>query len=149
MPGISSAQCARSITGCIGECEVGDDEHDIFVDEVGKEYQSQFEEIIESVGDENGCHRPASIFPTPGRLNDGHGKHFDAEPGQTGFPAYESVAIFFWQKPSEELIELMKKRAAEYVARDWAKTFGPKKNSIKIRGFRWVTRKESFDEEVV
>lgn len=47
-----------------------------------------------------------AIWPTPGRFKDmrvsGDGRHYDAAPGELGFPAYESVAIFF-SRPLTEL----------------------------------------------
>jgi len=57
-----------------------------------------------------------SIWPTPNRLNDGVGGHYDAEPGEAGWPAYESVAIFFERALTEEELAIVRKRAEEYAS---------------------------------
>lgn len=35
-----------------------------------------FSELVESVPDDHGCRRPASIYPTPGYWNDGLGNEW-------------------------------------------------------------------------
>ena len=63
------------ITGQIGECEVGKENAELARQEIPNEV-ARLEELIESVPDEHGCHRPVSIFPTPGWFNHGMGGHF-------------------------------------------------------------------------
>ena len=57
------------ITGRVGECGVGDEEAALFTEETGQE---GFENVVEE-SDDHGCHRPASIYPTPGWYNNGYG----------------------------------------------------------------------------
>ena len=54
------------------------------------------------------------------------------------FPAYRSVAIFFDESPSAELIHLMKKRATEYLAG----------KAIKLTGFRLLKLTSKKEEEI-
>jgi len=48
-------------------------------------------------------------------------------------PVYQSVAIFFTQRPNSNLVKLMKTRAEEYC----------KNNSINVEGFRLIQTKKS------
>lgn len=59
------------ITGRVGECGVGDDMAELFKQEVGE----PFENVVEE-GDEHGCYRPATIYPSLGWYNDGMGGHY-------------------------------------------------------------------------
>ena len=110
------------ITGQTGECEVGDNEQVEFEDDVTDglipdSIVKEIEEKIMQVSDDHGTFRPCTIYETPGRGNDGMGVHFDVDPetdSKPVYPAYESVAIFFNEKPSPDLIKLMKKRALEF-----------------------------------
>ena len=58
------------------------------------------------------------------------------------YPSYQSVAIFFYDKPSQELIDLMKSRAATFAeakrksGRSWEKNF-----KLIISGFRLIEEK--------
>jgi hypothetical protein len=94
-------------TGIIGECEVGEE----FID---KEITSIFEPYILQVVDEYGCYRPCEIVQN-----------------SEGF--YYSVAIYFDEKPSNELITLMKVRANQF-------------NNIQILGFRLLEIKQNQTE---
>jgi len=94
-------------TGIIGECEVGEE----FID---KEITSIFEPYILQVADEYGCYRPCEIVQN-----------------SEGF--YYSVAIYFDEKPSNELITLMKVRANQF-------------NNIQILGFRLLEIKQNQTE---
>lgn len=58
------------ITGCIGECEVGEEFAQLYLQETG-EKRSQFEDLTEQRPDDNGCRRPTSIYQTKGWLFDG------------------------------------------------------------------------------
>lgn len=60
------------LTGRIGECEVGHKEAAAFMEETGLE---PFENVTEEP-DDHGCHRPVTIYPTPGWFNHGNGGHF-------------------------------------------------------------------------
>lgn len=68
------------MTGQFGECGVGDEEAQLFEEEVSDEIN--FSEIIQHIPDENGCHRPATIWPTPGWFNNGMGGHFKDQDDQ-------------------------------------------------------------------
>ena len=67
------------ITGVIGECGVGEDLAGFAHKELSEEAMAFFDDAVLAVADEHGCHRPASIFPTPGFFNDGHGACYPDE----------------------------------------------------------------------
>jgi len=202
------------VTGCIGDCCVGDDFAELFRKEmnVGKNDDSPFLDIVELVSDDdNGCRRPTSIWKTKGWLEVGHDKAVrkedwnqeeanktyqeegaeiyrgylkqveNAKVGEAGWtkeskdreiadykkdiaramkeksPKCEpnnSVAIFFYEKPTQKQIDLMKERAAKFAKAkqkmakakkySWDKDF-----SLTIYGFRLikeVTKSESEEE---
>jgi hypothetical protein len=56
------------------------------------------------------------IYPTPGWWNNGMGKHTQGKPpkGKTVYPAYQSVAIFFNEKPPDSVLKFLVDRAKEY-----------------------------------
>ncbi len=60
------------LTGCIGDCGVGQDMAELFCEETGLE---PFENVMQEA-DDHGCMRPASAYPTPGWFNHGFGGHF-------------------------------------------------------------------------
>ena len=176
-------QMCAYITGQIGDCCVGDEYVEEFIEQFPDEY-ALIENIIGFEADEYGCSRPCGISPTPGRFNHGMGENFDDDAdmdvvkasyikktdeyylpllkraekaiadGKTEwendaqgyrdrmrearedkirkYHAYESVEIHFNEKPSEEIIEFMKKRAKEYseTQPNYAKIY------CKILGFR-------------
>lgn len=84
----------------------------------------------------------ATIWPTPNRLNDGCGVHFDAKEGETGWPAYESVGIFVETQLTAEEMNLVRLRA-ELYAEEYGK-------NLVIRGVRQikVTTKRSVKTTV-
>lgn len=109
------------ITGQVGDCDVGCDMAEIFYQDVSDEVFHQFEEMIEQVIEDSGhraCYRPCAIWPTPNRGNDGVGCHGDVtdDESKKNFPyeAYESVAVFFNQQPTDNMISLMKDRSKLY-----------------------------------
>ena len=55
-------------TGHIGECGVGAEKAEMYEDEEKYRFNN-----IEQKADDHGCHRPCSIYPTPGFYNDGMG----------------------------------------------------------------------------
>jgi hypothetical protein len=65
-------QMCAYVTGQIGECGVGEENAELAKQEIPDEV-ARLEELIESVPDEHGCHRPVSIFPTPGWFSPGMG----------------------------------------------------------------------------
>ncbi len=111
------------ITGQFGECGVGDG----VADEERENIRNLdwFDDHTVQVADDNGCERPASIWPSPGRFNDGYGGHHDDTPearkalGSRGFarhPAYESVAYFVDELPPAQVLEEIVARAREFCA---------------------------------
>jgi hypothetical protein len=66
------------LTGRIGECEVGREMAEIFRKDLKDEDEELFENVT-SVPDDNGCHRPATIWPNPRYANDGMGGHYTKE----------------------------------------------------------------------
>jgi len=165
-------QMAAYCTGVVGECEVGDTEAYVFSQEC-PEFVEQMENIIAHVPDEHECHRPVSIYATPGWWNDGLGSHYlDSEWGKryTAYkykeeakkrkikrgikkhPAYMSVAIYFYdEKPPKSIINLIKQRAIMFPEY-WRKDNKPWHEEIKITGFRLlhevVTTKQVWGEKI-
>jgi len=108
------------MTGMTGDCGVGGEEAQLFLEQTGTtEDENTFEEFVTLQSDEHGCARPTAIWST-------EGKSF----------AYNSVAIFFGKKPTEELVEIMIKRAKEYAeyARNAEEEWDRK--DIKVVAFR-------------
>lgn len=138
------------ITGKVGECTVGEEMTDLYKSETGDKELKIFDDVLEYRNDNHGCSRPCSIHTTPGWINDGVGNHEKSD--GKGFPAYLSVAIFFFNKPSKKLIELMKSRAktfsnakrqvAKQNNRPWDETF-----DLKITGFRLIKENISYIEK--
>lgn len=142
--------CAH-ITGQIGECEVG------------KEYIPEREDLKEEYPDsdidaicdwldnftlqqsDGGCDRPTTIWPTPGRSNNGRGLHYDVtEEMPFKCPAYESVAIFFSETPPDNVINFLIFRAKSFKKRprSWAK----EESTIVVKGCRLVTETKTIVE---
>ena len=106
------------ITGQFGECEVGSN-----IAELEKEFIKNyewFEEHIVQKPDEHGCHRPCSIWETPGWFNNGSGGHFkdvpeNEEPAKIA--AIESTTKYYEPliKRSQDMID-----TGKYVA-NWTK----------------------------
>lgn len=55
-----------------------------------------------------------TIWATPGVLNTGAGAIVPDDGVNTGYPAYNSVAIFFDEKPTDEELECIYQRAVDY-----------------------------------
>ena len=98
------------LTGCVGECEVGEE----YVD---KDISAIFSDIIEQCPDDHGCYRPCEIV----KYNEG---------------SYQSVGIFFRSKPTDEQIEIMKKRAYSFNQVRASMRSYDRDSDIKILGFR-------------
>lgn len=58
-----------------------------------------------------------TIRATPGRINNGTGQCRDALPNEQGWPAYESVAIFFNKLLTKAEMDYVRRRAEEYAAK--------------------------------
>jgi hypothetical protein len=124
------------LTGEIGECEVGEEFAEEYFKETGEaKYESRFCNIIESRSDDHGCHRPCSIWLSKRKK-----------------PVYNSVAIFFGNRPTDDDIKFMKERAMKFAEAkrkmaeekdySWDKKF-----KLTIRGFRLI-REVTTEEEV-
>lgn len=112
-------------TGCIGECEVGEAEAaKFFLDTGYNDDTNPFAEIIANCPDDHGCFRPCSIW-------------LGRKSKRSNF-IYNSVAIFFYEKPSPELIELMKTRAQNFINDLQSSVQKMLKPEFKIYGFRLI-----------
>lgn len=142
------------ITGQVGECEVGSDMFEYYIAETGDKDKEKFSELLEHRADDHGCHRPCTIYSTPGWFNNGSGEHFKETKKSNKYPAYLSVAIFFYEKPSAKIISFMKERAKRFAAtkRKMAKERGhswDENFKLEITGFRLIEETLSTKEEVV
>jgi len=161
------------ITGRVGECDVGAEYASMFDSEC-PDQASTMDRLVVSVPDEHGCHRPASIFPTPGFWNDGMGNEWpdddwgkphtveayqkavreyeEQHPGSFGDEerkpgrhlSYMSVAIFLSERPSAEVLALMLQRARAFL--DIFPTVQEWNSRFKITGFRLVQERTEIEE---
>lgn len=122
-------QMCAYITGRVGECGVGEELVAEAEEALTEEVRDWLCEHVIDEPDDNGCHRPTSIWPTPNRANDGFGNHRDATPEEEakGYSAYESVAIFFDVVPPPEIMDIIRARAATFGAERPDKRFGKQK----------------------
>lgn len=60
------------LTGHIGDCEVGEEWAQKFMEEYGDDPAYEFKNICQQA-DEHGCYRPCAIQTTPGYINSGYG----------------------------------------------------------------------------
>jgi len=132
------------ITGQIGECEVGDKQAKEFEEEVEDiKLRELFEETIEQVPDDDGCRRPCAVGSTPGYGNTGMGKfkkiETEEDKKEYPYPAGQSVEIYFYKRPTEEMLKLMKERAT---------IFG-KRKPFNILGFRLIKRTTRVEDELL
>lgn len=106
------------VTGVYGECEVGSKEAKIFDEDVeDKELAEELGSIVVSRPDDRGCYRPCAITTTPLRRNNGVGVHYsvDSDDDVSGYPAYESVEIYFSEEPTKEMLQLIMDRANAFI----------------------------------
>ena len=152
-------------TGVVGECGKGEEEADAFRGEHPDRVEF-YEDLMLQEPDDHGCRRPASIYPTPGWLNDGLGNHYreadagsptvieqyrasvedhlkrypksecPAEPGR--YPAYNSVAMFMDQEPSPAVVQGLILRVRLYVKEVENGKWGKFATRFKVTGFRVV-----------
>ena len=121
------------ITGVVGDCGVGREFTKIYREETKDKHEdgSQFCELLEQRSNENGCCRPCSVYPDKREV-------------------YNSVAIYFYDKPTKDIIELMKKRA--FLFSDAAKIVAKKRGynesspGINVIGFRLIQELEDKKE---
>ncbi len=116
-------QMCAYCTGHIGECGVGDE----FIDD---KIASIFEDSVDCyVIDDHGCGRPTSIWPTG-----------DPERKERK-PDHNSVAIFFYERPTPKQIDTMKTRAKEFAQNrpdEEGKSWVKEKHPMEIKGFHLV-----------
>lgn len=86
-------------TGAYGDCTVGDDMAELFEQDVSQELRDEFEDALMQVPDERGCSRPCTIWNSKG--NSG----------------YNDVAMYFENRPSVAMVNLIKERAVEFSKR--------------------------------
>lgn len=131
-------------TGCVGDCGVGDDAAEDFQllhSDIGEEIAVI---ISREPDDEDGCLRPATIWPTPGWSNNGNGKHTRvSSPDKVKFPAYMSVGIWFTEVPSSPMITLIKERAEKFFGEYYTR------GKVTIAGYRLIKKLTTYTEETV
>lgn len=143
--------CAH-ITGQIGECGVGAEYRTDIEDLKEDHYDFDLEKIcswlenhVIQVPDDHACYRPCTIWPTPGRTNNGNGGHSDVtDSNPMKWPAYESVAIFINEEPPEDVARFMVIRANTFYIR--ATKWSPAEE-IKVKGCRLVKETTVVTEE--
>jgi hypothetical protein len=130
------------MTGLVGQCGVGEELVRYFDEEVDDETKNEIQSIVDEEGDEHGCQRPVKIYPTEGWFNNGNGKHYKNTDATAHFckrkyPAYQSVAICFSEKPSQKVIDILKERAIKYDGENRMMEFSGK-TEITVTGFRLI-----------
>ena len=108
------------LTGIIGECEVGEE----FVED---EVTEKFDQYILQVPDDHGCYRPTTIWIEPTTNQ------------------YNSVAIFFYDKPTQDQIDFMKERVKNFNeiynkinGNRYSNLDGSDIEKIKVLGFKLI-----------
>lgn len=114
---------------------------------------SRFGDALVSVGAYM-SERYCDSWPTPGYYNDGNGHVYKAAdfPADTHcFPAYNSVGIYFKERPDALMTAFLKERATEYAAApkgaDHVEVFTPP--PFQILGFRLLERTLVVNETAV
>ena len=95
-------------------------------------FESLIGQMVDDPGDD-GIHRaPMALAPTPGWINDGHGKHIkldeathtELRKAKKRYPAYNSVAICLTRKPKDKELKLLVERAMKFSSapkrKDWS-----------------------------
>lgn len=133
----------RQLTGfCTGQHDGthGDREAEDFDDFIEDEsLDNGWEHKIITNPDDNGYPRVCSIWPSPGRLNNGTGTCYDAAPGEKGYPAYESVVIFLNQSPTEEDMSLFMTRLLDFSG-NMMRHGGRKGKKLGVKQVRLIKR---------
>lgn len=92
------------ITGQVGECEVGKEQTKFAYQELNEGILEWFEDNIEQVPDEHGCCRPVNCISGPEDK------------------ACNSVEIFFYIEPMDEILDSIKRRAFAFTKQSKYKT---------------------------
>lgn len=135
-------------TGLFGDTH-GEEEAKDFLDALAEGEipgPNPFPNLVRKVLNDHECAEVGQIWPTPGRVNDGMGRHMDTaefealagKKRRQSFPAYESVAIRLQARPSPEAVGIEKTRAEAYAARGAG--FGAHRVPFRILGLRLVER---------
>lgn len=92
-------------TGLTGECGVGSDLAELAQAEMSSAALEWWEDHGLSLPDEHGCHRPATIWPTPGFFNHGHGGHFPStdEGRAQALVHFKEASVAYDQKQIDNL----------------------------------------------
>lgn len=128
-------QLCAYCTGITGDCGVGWADQEDFLEEFSHKSDegSSFATILHLRPDEYGCRRPCKIWTTPGWSSNGMGKH-SRKKGK--FSAYLSVAIFFRDKPTKEMMKIIRDRSRKY----------DKIHKVKITGYRLLKEEKTITE---
>jgi hypothetical protein len=125
------------MTGQIGECSVGFECLDYFLDEADDAEKEFVERAVVQKPDDHGTFRPASIWVTPGRMR-------TTADGRE-YPAYDSVAVFLSEAPPEEYLNRWHERALrfgkdpqEYGCNEYVPSF-------EVQGSRLVKQIVSYE----
>lgn len=115
--------CAH-VTGTIGECEAGEE----YVEDLPINFDN-----VQHVADDNGTYRPVSIWKSPIKNS------------------YDSVAIFFDKKPSQEQIDFMKERSKTFIEKN--KQISSESSFYRIKefnitGYRLIRFVHTAEEEI-
>lgn len=94
-------------TGVIGACGVGETEQNKFIDDYSEEKSDEMWELLEQRYDE-GCERPVSV----------------SSPNT-------ALEIYFYDRPTQEVIDMIKERANKFELKDWNSKLKP----LSILGF--------------
>ena len=100
------------VTGQIGECEVGKENAELAKQEI-PDVVAKLEELIDSIPDEHGYHRPVSIFPTPGWFNHGRGGHFRDGQEEEALIDYKQETEKHYKKAPENYVEHLREKIRE------------------------------------
>lgn len=115
------------LTGVVGDCTVGE--------QLIETLPINFENKIQQVADEHGCYRPTTCWIEPNTKQN------------------NSVAIFFYEKPTTEEIDFMKERVKNFdnifKTKGRMAEFHKNKPEIKILGFRLIEFKRSENETTI
>ena len=107
-------------TGVVGDCGVGEKQRTKFIEDYSEEKADEIWELLEQRYDE-GCARPVSV----------------SSPNT-------ALEIYFYDRPTQEVIDMIKERANKFKLKDWC----VKPKPLSILGFelkREITTIEHID----
>jgi len=105
------------MTGMIGDCEVGYEYAERFLEDYDHEL-----DFITDKADENGCYRPVQIYPTPGLWNNGLGFSFTEGQEELALQKYKESMISYIEQNLKRLPESQKTADAIKEAQNKMKT---------------------------